>query len=168
MHVRIDLVVDTLDDVEVAAMEIARPQSPCFFDARPVAVEAADNVGQCVLMLPHGQPREFHSGRPIAVLRDGRIKPGMDVFRHVAGSIASHRRRIVFWHRVVNIVGQLGHGAIAHELLWNVFRACAAFTVTRLAVFAVDDTPWMHRGALIGGSGLKQHPARCHTQPEAD
>ena len=111
-EIEIDLWVDLLVDeaclaVEVAAEEIFGPQATAAVNARTTVAETGDQVGGGVLILPDGEPGEFHAGRPVTIAGHGRIEAAMDIFGHLPGRIAGDLRRIVLRHRLVDIGGQL-------------------------------------------------------------
>ena len=118
--IKIDLRVDLFVDearlpVEVAAAEILGPQAAAVVDAGAGGAEARDQVGGGVLILPNGEPGEFHASGPAAIAGHRRIEGAVDVFGHLPGCVTGDLRRIVFRHRLVDVGGQLVDRAITDE-----------------------------------------------------
>ena len=168
-EIKIDLWVDLLVDearlaVEVASVEILGPQAAAAVDARAAIAEAGDQVGGGVLVLPDGEPGEFHPGRPVAIAGHGRIEAAVDVFGHLPGRVTGDLRRIVLRHRLVDVGGELVDRAVADERFGHVLGAGAGIAMAADAVLTVDG----QARVVFGGQRRRGQTEACEPSGTAE
>ena len=164
VHLRVDLLVDQFLPIERASLEILGPQSAAVVDSGATLAKARDEIGDGVLILPHGEPGELDAGRPVAVAGHGRIEGAVDVLGHVPGGVAGDLRGVVLRHRLVDVGGELVDGAVADELFRHILGANAIVGVAAGAVLLVDG-----QAGVVGGGdrGRERQEGGVDTSREA-
>ena len=124
-EVEADLRVNAIEGVVAApppprrrrAARAVLPLEPAPIVPAGLAAEAADQVGQGVPVLAHGQPRQLDPRRPhrVAGLRGPGVERVVDIGGHLVGVRAHAGAGLVLRHGLGDQLRQAGHRALADQ-----------------------------------------------------
>ena len=140
INVRIDAAQHFLIVADIPPGEIVRREAAFIAPLRWIA-EAADEIGDGIAILPHGQPRQIDAGRPGPLAGNGGIKAGMHVRGDGRRILFRQRAGVVLRHRVADQFRELTHGQIARERLGVFLRPFAVRPVAAGTLRFVKRSP---------------------------